>query len=671
MAIYHLSMQIISRSKGHHAIYAAAYRSGERLFCETTNRTKEYPRDTPPEVFILAPMNTPDWVYDRERLWNEVEHKEKRVDSQLAREMNVALPRELSNREQRELVEEFVYDVFVTRGMIADVGIHRDDPKNPHFHLMLTMRDIDETGFGLKNRSWNPVFANRGTSHDFETRGFVKDADSLVDIRATWADYANRALDRADYPDRIDHRSLEAQGIDRVPTQHLGSSDHEKEKQAKEEAFANGDKYIPVTEYGRLNHEIKKINQEVEKAQSEVISLEKKIAERKEDIRYQLKTNSYWDSLSDVEKVSIQFVSKRMKESATLPLALECKASLNRFVRANQKEEKRISENYSMLKEAKQLYQDYWKAEPRTIEQNRIGRELKRKGFDVNDFKQELTSQVHKLQADFKRNKEQQEIAAEGLEKVNQAIKTLERLTWQSLEQVYGSKVDQIRYLPPEDSYRLLDNYLTTGHAIPFEKVESFISDSRSQKIRSAPTWEGSYNRLNKEVRYLSNWKKKLERLEKEAKFLMKTDPKKAEISLQEIAGERRVLRERIDQLKISLGVVDKVMKSELHKAYPEYDLSNMEMKLVRGILKLNEQEGRTVDLGEIETFEQAPKWSVRGEEQQRMYSEEGMAIMDAISSSISTFLKNDPKANNIHQALENEKRRKIRAKNRSMGMER
>ncbi len=99
MAIYHFSAQMITRSKGQSSV-AAAYRSGERLEDERTGETKFYKREVQPETMILAPSNSPSWINDRERLWNEVEQSEKRKNSQLAREINIALPKEISNDQQ-------------------------------------------------------------------------------------------------------------------------------------------------------------------------------------------------------------------------------------------------------------------------------------------------------------------------------------------------------------------------------------------------------------------------------------------------------------------------------------------------------------------------------------------------------------------------------------------
>ncbi|MGW8444410.1 MobQ family relaxase [Paenibacillus sp. S33] len=197
MAIYHYSTQVASRSAGKSAVAMAAYRSGDQLEDERTGELKFYRRSTPPETIILAPANAPEWVQNRNRLWNEVEKAEKRKDAQLCREINVALPRELSADDQRELLLNYCQEQFADRGMVADVAIHRDNPENPHAHIMLTMRHIGPDGFGQKNREWNPSFAF----------GKVQNAEKYIDWRAAWVDHANRALERAGETDRIDHRS--------------------------------------------------------------------------------------------------------------------------------------------------------------------------------------------------------------------------------------------------------------------------------------------------------------------------------------------------------------------------------------------------------------------------------------------------------------------------------
>ena len=169
---------------------------------------------------ILAPEGSPEWTKDRGQLWNQVEAAEIRKDSQLAREMDIALPVELSRVQQKDLIKGFVQEQFVQKGMVADVAIHQgvgEFSENPHAHVMLTMREIHEEGFGKKVREWN-------------------DRAMLGGWREQWARAANRELERAGLEERIDHRRLEVQKdealergqydraieLDRAPTRHKG-----------------------------------------------------------------------------------------------------------------------------------------------------------------------------------------------------------------------------------------------------------------------------------------------------------------------------------------------------------------------------------------------------------------------------------------------------------------
>src|SRR5215472_9381109 len=155
MAIYHFTAKVISRSKGRSAVAAAAYRSASHLHDYRQDLTFDYAAK--PDVIhseILAPRETPEWVHNRELLWNAVEAGEKRRDSQVAREVEFALPEELTQPEAIALAREFVEREFVARGMVADLNVHWDKG-NPHAHVMLTMRELTPGGFGLKATEWN------------------------------------------------------------------------------------------------------------------------------------------------------------------------------------------------------------------------------------------------------------------------------------------------------------------------------------------------------------------------------------------------------------------------------------------------------------------------------------------------------------------------------------
>lgn len=241
MAIYHFSAQVISRGKGQSAVAAAAYRSGDKLQDERTGEEKFYKRNVQPESMILAPSDSPEWMKDRERLWNAVENAEKRKDSQLAREINVALPVELSKEHQKELICNFVQEQFVDKGMIADINIHRDDPNNPHAHIMLTTREISEEGFTGKNRDWN-------------------NKELLSQWREEWSNHANKSLEREGSQERISHLSHEARGLEQLPTVHLGHVVNEMEKRGV--ATERGDLNRERQEYNNLVVDLQKYREE-------------------------------------------------------------------------------------------------------------------------------------------------------------------------------------------------------------------------------------------------------------------------------------------------------------------------------------------------------------------------------------------------------------------------
>lgn len=207
VAIYHLHAQVIKRSAGQSSVAAAAYRLGVRLVDDRTGTTHDYTRKGGVDGFAMfAPANAPDWALDPGQLWNRAEAAEKRKDAQPAREVEVSLPRELTPEQRAALVEDFVRENFVSEGMVACVGFHKQDSDNPHAHIMLTMRRLSPDGAGFeatKAREWN-------------------DVERLEGWRASWAECANRALAQAARPERIDHRSLKDQGIDREPTTHRG-----------------------------------------------------------------------------------------------------------------------------------------------------------------------------------------------------------------------------------------------------------------------------------------------------------------------------------------------------------------------------------------------------------------------------------------------------------------
>ncbi|MCH8635180.1 MobQ family relaxase [Lactiplantibacillus plantarum] len=242
MAIFHMSFSNISAGKGRSAIAGASYRSGEKLFDQKEGRSYFYARSVMPESFILTPKNAPEWASDREKLWNEVERKDRRANSRYAKEFNVALPVELSEDEQKELLTKYVQENFVDEGMVADVAIHRDHPDNPHAHVMLTNRPFNSDGtWGIKSKNQYILDDNgnktyTGTSKYPKSRKILMvdwdKKEKITEWRHNWATSVNQALEQKNIPDRISEKSFVEQGIADTPMQHEGINSQRKNRKA-------------------------------------------------------------------------------------------------------------------------------------------------------------------------------------------------------------------------------------------------------------------------------------------------------------------------------------------------------------------------------------------------------------------------------------------------------
>lgn len=269
MAIYHLSIQTISRGQGKSCIASSAYRAGEKLKDEKQGLIHDYTKKQGVESEILAPSNSPSWVYDREKLWNEVDKSETRCNSRTAREINVALPIELSREQQKEVARAYVKENFVDKGMVADLCFHFNDSSNPHFHVMLTTRDIDDNGFTKKNRDWDKK-------------------ENATIWREQWANHANKALEKLGFEERVDHRSYKNQGIDQSPTIHLGKTSSEMEKKGKSNIRAE------------INNQIKEMNQQKVIALQEYKELKSQLEKEK------VQENQRYNNLTDDEKSNLK-----------------------------------------------------------------------------------------------------------------------------------------------------------------------------------------------------------------------------------------------------------------------------------------------------------------------------------------------------------------------------
>ena len=214
MAIFHLSVKTISRTAGRSATAAAAYRAGVEITDERTGEIHDYRRKAGVEsAELFLPDGAPEWATDRAKLWNAAEQSEKRKNSTVAREFEVALPSELSADQRRKLAHDFARELVKRHGFAVDVAIHapgkEGDTRNHHAHILCTTRKLTAEGFTEKTRELD----DRATG-----------AQEVTHWREQWAGLTNAALERAGHAVRVDHRSLEMQGIDREPAIHLGPS---------------------------------------------------------------------------------------------------------------------------------------------------------------------------------------------------------------------------------------------------------------------------------------------------------------------------------------------------------------------------------------------------------------------------------------------------------------
>ena len=244
MAIYHFSAKVIGRSGGRSAVASAAYRAAECLNDETLDRVHDYTAKAGVvHSEILLPDDAPERWLDRETLWNEVEAGEKRKDAQLARDIEISLPRELGRAEAIRLARDFVREQFVARGMVADLNVHwtkaADGELQPHAHVMLTMREVvpgrdghpEEGHFGKKVVAWN-------------------DRALLGTWRERWASLANERLAELGHDVRIDHRSHVEQGIELEPQNKIGPAGMRREHRGEQ-----AERAAEHVEIGRRNGE--------------------------------------------------------------------------------------------------------------------------------------------------------------------------------------------------------------------------------------------------------------------------------------------------------------------------------------------------------------------------------------------------------------------------------
>lgn len=390
MAIFHLSAKIISRSKGQSAIASAAYRSGDKLHDERYDETQDYTNKRFIEHSeIQLPKNAPKEYQNRETLWNSVEKAERAKNAQLAREIEIALPREITPEQRVQLVHDYVQKTFVDKGMIADWSIHNpqpdkenpDKPANPHAHIMLTLRslrsngswtpkktshyELDENGQKvpvIDSKTGKQKLGNRNQKIWKRVTTATNDWSNPKNVekwRAEWAQECNKYL----APEhQIDHRSYERQGIDRIPTEHEGHYAQKLERQHPGSSW----KVARNNEIREQNRLLALIMQQWRKIEKAINQLKQKIAKAKnlEEERINERLRSLKRGLNDGRRMEKSSGENRQAEHGITSPDTEALIRQTEAQRSAEKTQQRLADLERASREAERSGQGHSRKQP-------------------------------------------------------------------------------------------------------------------------------------------------------------------------------------------------------------------------------------------------------------------------------------------------------------------
>lgn len=514
MALYHFSVQIISRSNGQSACAAAAYRSGEKIENEYDGITHDYRlKQNVEDAIVVLPENAPTDFTDRSKLWNSVEQNEKQANAQLSREIEFSLPRELPPTMRKQIALEFIQEQFVDQGMVADVCFHNppkmnskkqpidvygnptSDPmqyiyENPHVHVMLTLRPLDEMGkweakktkiyvcerdgeqkllsaASLKEvEGWEKLFNYKMSSgkKEWHTKSYAEEhKDECIELvnrypkceqavnptvekwnnpnnvemwRVAWAEKTNIAYEMAGLDITVDHRSYERQGLDLIPTIHEGKAITIAEKKLREEyeeKIAAGEPAVlKHTDIRNLNDAIKmnnneiKIIAEMKKLQAQMQRLIKSVVERLEQFG-----QSIAEKLEQI-RAEIIVTSSRLRKS------VEVKGKADEQILADQQYIKDLAPIRKEKLEELQL-------QIKSMEKQYAGMT----GLFQGKKREELAERIENLQNEIDLYKENRKYALQAQKEIDGLKVTSEKVGHQieELQIVHDSKVEEYRGL--------------------------------------------------------------------------------------------------------------------------------------------------------------------------------------------------------------------------------
>lgn len=298
MAIYHLSVKPIQRSKGRSSVAAAAYRSASELVDERTGLIHDYTAKRGVEyTHIVTPDDT---IIERQELWNLAEQAEKRKDGTIAREYEIALPEELNKADRQKLATDFAEYLANTHGCAVDLAIHapstEGDERNHHVHILCTTRQYHNGQLAQKCMI-------ELSDTDRKKRGLDSRKDALETIREQWAIYANKALNERGIEQFIDHRSYKRQGLEKAPTIHLGSVATQMERKGK------------LSDRGYRNRQVYQENQQIKQTTALIISLKEqkeKLLQQQRKLQKEQRKQQYIERIKKMNSLELKFEIKKL-----------------------------------------------------------------------------------------------------------------------------------------------------------------------------------------------------------------------------------------------------------------------------------------------------------------------------------------------------------------------
>lgn len=487
MGYFYFSSQILNRAS-HSAVAAAAYRSGETLYSERDGLTKNYgERIVQPQCFILKPKHAPDWVMDRERLWNEVEKIEKQKNAQMVREIRLALPTVLSEEDQKELLLEFCKKNFSDEGMVADIAIHRDKEKNPHAHVMLTMRPFNEDG------SWG----NKRKKINQEVSGVIKkvsvhltdwnEKETLSRWRKNYAEVINEKLNIRGIDDQVSHESYKKQGLERIPEIRLERTAYRYEMQLKDKAARNKTPYEPATFYGKINEEIRQLNAQLGKLsddrRKQVISISE--YQNEKTLKEQIKLVRTSRQLSVEEKSALQMVAQRSKSYVDFRIAKHIKDEIEQgsWKKKIESDRVKILSEKNLLSKAYKAFQE----DPK---------EVLKFGFTPTHFLAQMKDKVASIKVMEQKNSEDLRKYSLLLDKSVKALEVQRELTEKEFLVLYqmNSKI------PIDEMYHAVQYFKDTNQVLNKEEIPKYAKSKQNEIHKNVPSLSDQTKNISKSI---------------------------------------------------------------------------------------------------------------------------------------------------------------------------